>query len=1045
MNKIVIIEIILFFGILSISSIHAQNKPDWENPKIVEINKEPAHTSFFGYESEQLANEGVMLQSAYYKLLNGNWKFSWAKNPSVRIKDFYQKDYNASAWKSIPVPANWQLHGYGYPIYVNTHYEFADSRSPFTEMKRPDPPHVPHDYNPVGSYIHQFEIPGNWIGKRIVINFGAVSSAMYFWVNGEKVGYSQGSKLPAEFDITKYVKAGTNKLAVEIYRWSDGSYLECQDFWRMSGITRDVYVYATPETRIIDFWAKAGLVNNYSDGKLELTVDLVSKLAKEVSVLIKLFDGDKEIYSDHKNVVLNDENSISFSEVFPKVKKWSAESPNLYSLKIVLKDKDGNVLQATNQKIGFRTSEVKNAQLLVNGQAIYLKGVNLHEHHEKTGHVMDRETIIKDLSIMKQYNINAVRTSHYPQTEMFYELCDQYGIYVVDEANIESHGMGYGPKSLAKKSKWKHAHLVRTQRMFERDKNHASVIIWSLGNEAGNGKNFKATYKWLKDADATRPVQYERAKNDQNTDLYVPMYSQVGKLENYAKSNPEKPFILCEYAHAMGNSTGNLVDYWDMIEKYPSLQGGFVWDWVDQGLVEKTESGEKYWAYGGDYGPKGTPSDGNFLLNGLVNPDRTIHPGIIEVKKQYQNIAIRVVDIKKGQFLLKNKFYFTDLSNYYLSWKLLKNGLELAAKTWQIPAVKPQMAESVNITLPEISKEGEYYLQIYILQKDAENLIPANHIIAAEEFALSSFKFPEAVSESTKTLKVSKEKGTYKIKGENFEVVVNTVSGLLESYTINGENLIDTAIIPNFWRAKTDNDYGNFTFYRVKSWEKNSEERQLVSFKITDNTGGDIEANVETPLISIKSEFKLPESSGNLSVEYIINGHAEIEVKTTLDGISKPIPRFGNIIRLKNDYDQVEWYGRGPEENYIDRKTGYFVANYTRSVDELYVSYIRPQENGNRTDVRYILFKNKAGKGIMIEGRQLLSFSALHYTIDDLDAGKAGRVGHTYDLEKKSNVYVNLDFLQMGLGGDDSWWAGPMKKYLLRESNYSYSYIIKPL
>ena len=549
----------------------------------------------------------------------------------------------------------------------------------------------------------------------------------------------------------------------------------------------------------------------------------------------------------------------------------------------------------------------------------------------------------------------------------------------------------------------------------------------------------------MKGADATRPVQYERAKNDMNTDLYVPMYSRVDKLENYAKANPEKPFILCEYAHAMGNSTGNLVDYWDMIEKYPSLQGGFIWDWVDQGLAEKTKDGEKYWAYGGDYGPKGVPSDGNFLLNGLVNPDRTIHPGIIEVKKQYQNIAISIVNIKKGQFLLKNKFYFIDLSNYYLSWKLRKNGLVVAENTQELPVVKPQMAENINITLPEISKDAEYYLQTYIMQKEAEYLIPANHIIAAEEFALSSFKFPGDLSKSTKTILVSKEKGTYKIKGENFEVSVNSVSGLLESYTINSVNLIDTAIIPNFWRAKTDNDYGNFTFYRVKSWRKNSAERQLVSFKITDSKGGNVASGEETFLVSVKSVFKLPESSGSLSVEYIINGNAEIEVKTTIDGISKPLPRFGNIIRLKNDYDQVEWYGRGSEENYIDRKTAYFVANYKRNVNELYVPYIRPQENGNRTDVRYISFKNKEGKGIMIEGKQLLSFSALHYSIDDLNTGKAGRVGHTYDLVKKPNIYVNLDYLQMGLGGDDSWWAGPMKKYLLRESNYSYSYIIKPL
>jgi len=1034
----------LLLSLLVLTTINAQ-KLDWESPKTVEINKEPAHASFFGYESERLADKGDMSQSAYYKLLNGNWKFSWAKNPSSRIKDFYSKDYDASKWKTIPVPSNWQLHGYGYPIYVNTHYEFADQRAPFTEMKRPDPPHVPHDYNPTGSYIHEFEIPENWTEKRIVINFGAVSSAMYLWINGQKVGYSQGSKLPAEFDITKYVKTGSNKLAVEVYRWSDGSYLECQDFWRLSGITRDVYVYATPKTHIADFWAKAGLANNYLDGKLDLTVDLKSNSVQNVSVSVKLFEGTNEIYSESKTTELKDDKSISFTKEFPKIKSWSAETPNLYTLKIILKDEKGNILQAVNKKIGFRTSEVKNGQLLVNGQAIYLKGVDLHEHHETTGHVMDKETIIKDLSLMKQYNINAIRTSHYPQSEMFYNLCDQYGIYVVDEANIESHGMGYGPKSLAKKSKWKHAHLVRTQRMFERDKNHPSVIIWSLGNEAGNGKNFKATYAWLKKNDDTRPVQYERAKKDENTDLYVPMYSRVNNVENYAKSNPTKPLIQCEYAHAMGNSVGNLVDYWEVYEKYPSLQGGFIWDWVDQGLAEKTESGEKYWAYGGDYGPKGTPSDGNFLINGLIFPDRTIHPSLIEVKKQYQNISFSVVDVAKGKINIKNKFYFTDLSNYQLNWRLLKNGLEIVSKTVELPAIKPQNSELVNIDLPAISKDAEYYLQLYIVQKKGGNLIPDNHVIAGEEFALSPFKYPKDISGQATKLKISKNAGTYTIKGANFDVSINSASGLLESYTVNGEKLIDTAITPNFWRAKTDNDYGNFTFDQFKSWEKNSVERKLVSFEITDKNGNKIADNDEKSMVKVKSSFKLPDSSGNLTVEYLINGNAEIEVKTKLEGIGKPLPRFGNIIRLTDDYDQVEWYGRGPEENYIDRKMGSFVANYQRTVDELYVPYIRPQENGYRTDVRYVLFKNKEGNGILIEGLQLLSFSALHYNIDDLDAGKAGRVGHTYDLKKRPNVYVNLDYLQMGLGGDDSWWAGPMKKYLLRESNYSYSYIIKPL
>lgn len=1039
----------LFSFIFSFATLTYGQQPDWENQFVTSINKEPRHAAFFGYESENMAQQSDKRNSAYYELLNGDWKFHWSKNPSERPGNFYKLDFDDSKWKTIPVPANWQLHGYGYPIYVNTTYAFADPRAPFTDMKGvPNPPFVPKDYNPVGSYKTSFTVPESWKKRRTVLHFGAVASAMYVWVNGKKVGYSQDSKTPAEFDVTPYVMPGENSLAVEIYRWSDGSYLECQDFWRMSGITRDVYAYSTPTTRIKDFWAKAGLVHNYADGNFNLDLQLASNKKQKAKLSVAIKQGNVTLFSEEQSLTIKDSAQVTFSKILPKIQQWSAEIPNLYTLDITLKDRKGHVIQAISQKIGFKSSEIKNGQLLVNGKAIYLKGVDMHEHSPKTGHVVDEATMLKDITVMKQHNINAVRTSHYPQPERWYELCDEYGLYIVDEANIESHGMGYGDKSLAKDSTWKHAHLDRIRNMVERDKNFACIIIWSLGNEAGNGVNFQAAYRWIKQRDTTRPIQYERAGVEWNTDLFVPMYMGIQGMINYAKSNPKKPLIQCEYAHAMGNSTGNFQDYWDAIEKYPSLQGGFIWDWVDQGLDKTTPDGQKYWAYGGDFGPEGVPSDGNFCINGLVNPDRTVHPGIIEVKKVYQNIGFKNTDGHNGTIAITNKNFFKNLSAYSLQWILLANGVAIASGEEEMPKLAPLQTGNVQLKLPEIGKDHEYYLQVYAVQKKGAELIPDGWVAASEEFQLTqNYHFAEKVSAAAEDLSVTREDSDYIITGKQFRIAIDGRSGLLQSYKYKGLSIIGNAITPNFWRAPTDNDYGNNMQNWAKGWKDASHNRTLTSLVVQNQESEDMQNNeMKTNLVTATAQYRLPDVKGNLTITYSINGNGEVEVATTVSGLSEKLtvlPRFGNIITLPGEYDQVSWYGRGGE-NYWDRKTASFVAKYSSNADELYTPYIRPQENGNKTDVRWLSLTNSSGKGLLIKGTGLISFSALHYTIEDLDAG-AHRTGHTYDLKRRPQVFLNLDDKQMGLGGDNSWGARTHTQYTLQPKDYTYSFIMKPL
>ena len=666
------------------SSIPVENTTYWKDPAVFQVNKIEPHAYFIPFATTEQAQTEDKWQSPMVQSLNGLWKFKFSENPSERPAWFFKDDFDSRNWDEIKVPANWELEGYDYPIYVNSGYPFKKT-----------PPTIQEHYNPVGSYKRFFSLPAEWEDDEIILHFGAVSSAFYVWLNGEFVGYSEDSKTPAEFNITKYLKPGENSVSAEVYRWSDASYLEDQDFWRLGGITRDVYLLARKKQSIKDFRIGSGLDETYTNGLFSLNVETQGAGEANLTIEATLSDQGKMVKIMSGEIVQN--KAVLVAEL-PNVKKWTAETPNLYELLIALKS--GNeIVEVFRQDIGFRTVEIRDANLLVNGKYVYLKGVNLHEHNDITGHVLDKETMLLDIKTMKEHNINAVRTSHYPQPELWYELCNKYGLYVVDEANIESHGMGYGAESLAKDEVWKEAHLYRTKNMFERDKNQPCILIWSLGNEAGNGINFEVTYSYLKEVDSTRPVQYEQAHGGNNTDIYCPMYMTIDRMEKFAKGKADKPLIQCEYAHAMGNSVGNLQDYWDLIESYDVLQGGFIWDWVDQGLLTTANNGEEFWAYGGDFGPDTVPSDGNFCINGLVNPDRKVKPQLLEVKKVYQNIGFRAVNLNAGIISIENKYAFTNLSEFNFSWEIAGDGELITEGLIEYISVEPGQSKELHLGL----------------------------------------------------------------------------------------------------------------------------------------------------------------------------------------------------------------------------------------------------------------------------------------------------------------------------------------------------------
>lgn len=1035
-------QYLLFFGlILLMNSACKKAVPDWENPNIISINKEKPHTTFIPYDKVESLIKDDYKKSPYYRSLNGLWKFHWSERPALRPEKFYIDKFDVSNWKEIPVPANWQMHGYDYPIYTNMEYPFPRNA-----------PHIPHDFNPVGSYKRWFEIPESWKNREIFIHFGAVKSAFYIWVNGKQVGYSQGSKTPAEFNITKYINDGRNSLAVEVYRWCDGSYLEDQDFWRVSGIERDVFLYSTPKAHICDFFVKSGLDSTYTKGILNLDVEINNHLSENISdytLKTSVIHEGQNLYSDTKTINdLDTVATISFSSVIAGINPWSAEHPNLYDLVLELFDNNGKVTQVSGCKIGFRNVTIKNGQLLINGVPILLKGVNRHEHDPVTCHVVSEESMIRDIELMKLNNINAVRTSHYPNDPLWYKLCDKYGLYIIDEANIESHGYGYEPDTtLGNDPRFTKAHSARMQSMVERDKNHPSVMLWSMGNEAGTGINFLAGYKWIKNRDNTRPVHYERAEQlttitERHTDVISWMYAPMESIEKrYLSGDKDRPFFWCEYSHAMGNSNGNLVDLWNFVYEHPTIQGGFIWDWVDQGLEKYTDDGEKFWAYGGDFEPEGVYNDTNFCMNGLVFPDRQIHPALWEVKKVYQNIIIEPHNLKNFEFVVKNYFDFTNLNNYQISWSLLRNGS--AIKTGKLKEIDLVPHQQTIIKIAEIKQfvvpNAEYHLNFIVTTKNKTPIIPEGHVIASEQIQLNNMPDSEIKSlPASGKVQIVEKENEITFKSTDVSITFDTKSGILKSYNYKDTELLQSGFKPNFWRAPTDNDFGNGFQIRCQVWKEVSNSQKLISYELIKND--------KRPEITFV--FDLKAVKPELHTKYQINAEGIIDVENKLicnDNTLPEIPRFGMNCILPVDYNMVQWYGRGPHENYWDRKTSAFVGIYQSSVSDLYVPYTRPQENGYRTDTRWVEFKNVQGKGIKFEGLPLISFSAHHQLIEDFDPGLRKKGRHTCDIKKRDLVSVNIDYKQTGVGGDNSWGAKTYLKYTLLPDTYSYKFRISPI
>ncbi|MCX6333000.1 MAG: DUF4981 domain-containing protein [Bacteroidia bacterium] len=1027
---------------------------DWENPEMIGLNKEAPHATMISYDDEAAALESIKGDSPNILSLDGLWKFNLVKSPDQRPYWFFKDDFDTRDWKEITVPSNWEMKGYDVPIYVNMDYPY-----------KKDPPLIPHNYNPVGSYKRTFTIPSGWNNKEVFLHFGAVASAFYVWINEELAGYSQDSKTPAEFNISKYLKRGTNSIAVEVYRWCDGSYLEDQDFWRMSGIQRPVFLHARPKTYIRDFLALGDLTNNYTDGLLKLNVSLTGTGPGEndFTVEASLFDDGQELYSESKEAkIVENITEVSFEKSFPEIKKWSAETPDLYSVVISLKSKDGEILESISSKIGFRSVEIKNSQLLVNGKAIYLKGTNMHEHDEINGHVIDEALILKDIRVMKSHNINAVRTSHYPQQELWYEMCDKYGLYLIDEANIESHGIGYDKDvTLADKNEWAAAHMARMQAMVERDKNHPSVIIWSLGNEAGDGHNFLNNYKWAKQRDTSRPVQYERAEKSTNTterhtDIYCPMYAGIEQIEAYAKNEKnDRPLIMCEYAHAMGNSTGNLQDYWDMIEKYPKLQGAFVWDWVDQGILITNDNGEKYWAYGGDFGEEGVPSDGNFCINGLTWPDRTPKPGLSEVKKVYQYVGFEPVDLNAGLIRIKNKYDFTDLAKFNFDWEVSSDGSILQSGKISFPELKP--GEDLLVKLPVKNIQPlpgtEYFLNIKVTRTEEWNLVPEDHVYATAQFLMASGGETAKRSDADAGILQTRTEGTnLEVAGQDVKVVFNLETGRITSYLFKGKEFFLKGPEPDFWRAPTDNDYGYGMDKWLGVWKKAGE--GIIVTKADINQPG-------MGKVVVTFRYDVPGADrvkiAGYSSAYTILGSGDILVSNAFNKVSDNIPelpRMGMQMQLPEEFSNLKWYGRGPHENYSDRKTSADVGIYESSVADQYVPYIRPSENGYKTDTRWLTLTDDNGTGILVSGDPLICFSALNNIHDDFESpGKLSQYRkdaksantHTDDVKPRELVNLNVDLAQMGVGGDNSWGALIHPQYRLMDRKYEYSFRIRPI
>lgn len=1027
------------------STVFSQVKNDWENPQLIDVNKEAPHASFMLFNALQDVIADDYSKSPYHQSLNGTWKFTYVDKHADRIKDFYRTDLNTAAWKDIAVPSNWELQGFGTPIYTNITYPYPKN-----------PPFV-GDNNPVGTYRKEFTVADNWSDKEVILHFGSITGCAFVYVNGQKVGMTKASKTAAEFNITQYLQKGKNLLAVQVFRWHDGSYLEDQDFWRLSGIERDVFLFAMPKATVWDFFLKADLDAQYKNGLFAADVNVrqfAGNNQNNGTLTVELFDAaGKKVFSQKKDYVLDKDSvqNVSFAGTVKNVLKWSGETPNLYNCVITNVTGKGIVtVTHTGSRVGFRKVEIKNAQLMVNGVAIEVHGVNRHEHDDVTGHTTSRELMLKDIQLMKQFNVNAVRLSHYPNDPLWYKLCDEYGLYLVDEANIETHGMGAEFQGWLDKSKhpaylpeWAAAHLDRMKRMVERDKNHASIIIWSLGNECGNGQVFHDGYKWIKERDKSRPVQFEQAGEDWNTDIVCPMYPRVNDMKRYAENKTKtRPYIMCEYSHAMGNSNGNFQEYFDIIRNSPHMQGGFIWDWVDQGFKQTDKSGNVFWGYGGDLGSYNWLNDENFCSNGLIAANRTPHPGLYEVKKVYQDILFSAKDIKTGIVTIYNGFNFTNLNQYNFNWALLKNGEVIQTGEFATNAA-PKAKVDVQLPLPQdkMKDEAEYYINVFAtIAKASETvMLPLGHEVAREQFKLNGDYFTNRKA-VTGDLQIKKEEGKLSFASGAVSGEVDLKTGVVRNYRMKDGMQLNRMPEPYFWRAPTDNDFGSGMPSNLGIWRSAHHTKKLKSITVGEQT---------TEGIAVKVEYELTGIAVPYSVEYFIQNDGSIKVTASMDMTGRDLPelpRFGMRMQLPPVYDQLQYYGRGPWENYSDRKTSSFIGNYNSNVKNQFTSnYIRPQENGYKTDVRWVSLTNTNGKGLQVEGVQPICFSALPYATESMDPGMTKKQQHPSDLRPDNNVYLNIDLKQRGVGGDDSWGALPHNQYRLLDKKYSYSFIIRLL
>jgi beta-galactosidase len=1028
----------IFFVTLCLSGLlaKAQTKSnyDWGNPSVYGINRLPARAWFIPFPDQASAMQNEPTNNPFFLSLNGTWKINVVKNPDLFNIKWVSPKFSDKNWGDIQVPSNWEFMGYDTPIYTDVKYPYPAN-----------PPFVPHDYNPVGVYRKWIDVPASWQMSRIIAHFGSIKSAGYLYVNGIEVGFAKGSKTPAELDITKYLNPGKNLLTWKLLRYSDGDYLECQDMWKVSGLERDAFLLAVPWVSINDFRVTAGLTDNYSNGKFSLDVmlsDVFIDTVDSYSIAVSLLDPEqKQVFAEKKRI-LQGELQVNFKTTLPSVKKWNAETPELYTLLITLFDKFGKCQQVIRQKVGFREVEIRNSQLLVNGVAVYFKGVNRHEHDPYTGRGISEDMMREDLRLMKELNINAVRTSHYPNNPRFYDLCDEYGFYVIDEANLECHGMEDQPQSFAPLTDnpaWETAYLDRAERMMKRDFNHPSVIIWSMGNESGDGRNFIAMYNWMKAFDQTRPVQYQEAWYNAHTDIFCPMYKNLDFLRDYASKPQSRPLILCEYDHAMGNSEGNLADYWDLIYTTKYMQGGFIWDWVDQTIIKKREDGTKWFAYGGDLGYVGVKNDSNFCANGLITSDRLFHPHAYEVQKVYQNINFKAIDASKGKFEVINRHDFIDLSRYRIYYTITSEAKVIKTENLDVSSLAPQSYQILTFDFSGLpTKAGtEFFINFYTELINNQPLLHAGFVVARDQFLIKKDAVP-VVSRSISTPKYQENKDEILVSGNGFTMKFDTQKGVMSSYIFKGTELITKGPLPNFWRAPTDNDLGNSMPTLCAIWKEQSLKPGKINVDVkTDSLGLEISVDQQFKDIAIVTSL------------YHIGGDGTVSIDNTFKPLKKDLPelpRLGMQFTVPSGFDSLAWYGRGPHENYRDRNVGAYVDFYKGSVWEQFHPYVRPQETGNKTGVRWMTLTNSSGTGWFIAGNPTTDASAWAFDPDAIAyVPSAIKQKHGADVKKSDLITVNVDYGQRGLGGDNSWGALPHKEYRIFPKEISWTFFLKPI